>query len=545
MNSAAEKWWLQLCKKAGLALPTLEEAEAEVRTAKPVPLSDELVNAIASTAAAGKKKGPDATSDREAPTQVRIQKADRPADKEEQSFFEVFGRIFVQIGSPRVSVVYQAINRLLKFESSHHDYLYEYIRRLLRKHKVIGSSRQVLKNAMRSLGPLARIRAYYQYEGSVSPEEARDWIEDPSTEISTLVSSPVRKIFAAIVVPPEERDFGAFWFQLSESCHVFVVSKSLSSRDDRPSVICHEFEEMREFFESSLLDKRKEDTPMKPITSGIAAQTESEHEKFDGQDVETESFAVRQTLVDAVYKQLVATYVSLNLPPRAGAGIIIDAGSACLEMWARMVQDILAGKFPYMVVYTNSFLVLQNWGKWRTSPGVRETYVELTGTSLDWEHLVFDGPEAHRKLMDPSFRAMNVYIGAAGIEFDEKTGSIRFGYRRSREEREFKELLFQCRAARRIILATPRKIGFAGGRSFDLLNTKDLNTEAPIYLVTTKPQEGSENESQFKRSLDAFQSKAVERAISERGLEFHWITINGGNEDMPEVLREITIPKKD
>jgi hypothetical protein len=544
MMRVEDIWWMQLCKKTGLALPTLEEAEAELGAAKPIPLSEDTIKVIV----AASEKTISAIPGRRMSEVPHIFGA-ATASREKPPLFERLEQILVQIGSPLVEVASHAIGEFLAFKRSHEDQLFAFCRERLSACSS-PADRQILERAVNPLGPVAEIVAYYDQTVSVSPGEAHGWIEHPFTRISTLVSTPERQIFLALV--DSERvvplmPCKAFWFRPSKECHVFVISRSLAEGQDRPLAICHEMQEMQEMltcFNHSLLCKRMEDSRMTSAIGEKEVESRLKREEYHDQDTKKMPYVIEQMGLDAKDKLLVATWVALHLCLKDGAGILLDAGSACFQMWEKIVGQIHGGDLRFLVVYTNSFLVLENWGKRLTSPGVQRTLMELTGTKLDWEHLAFYGPVAIQKVMNPGFRATNVYIGTSGMEFDEKTGSIRFGYRGPGDEPEWKELLFKCRASRRIILATPRKIGEAGGRAFNILDTQDLFTDAPIYLVTTNPEKGSEYEKQFKQALDAFQSEAVEQAIVSKGLEFHWITIDRESNDVPKKLYEIEVSKR-
>jgi DeoR/GlpR family transcriptional regulator of sugar metabolism len=237
------------------------------------------------------------------------------------------------------------------------------------------------------------------------------------------------------------------------------------------------------------------------------------------------SFAREQESVDRDEKEIAAEWAIDNLPVRSGEGIVVDAGSSGLAVWRLLVERIRKGDPTNITVYSNSFQVLEHWRDNVMIPQVRETSVELIGSSLDAPHLAFYGPEARAKLMPekPTFRPAAVFIGTSGIEFDEH-GRMLFGYHAGDPELDTKKVFFECYAKKRIILATPRKIGHAVGRVFDVLSVKP--SRAPIYLVMAEPSEESPYAEQFHRTRDLFKKNAqLHRSLDEQGLTIHWVSV--------------------
>ena len=78
-----------------------------------------------------------------------------------------------------------------------------------------------------------------------------------------------------------------------------------------------------------------------------------------------------------------------------------------------------------------------------------------------------------------------------------------------------------------MILATPSKIGNPGGRVFDIMSVDSLS-RAPIYLVTTEPQTGnSADNERFAAAGRALRSPKMQSRLRERGVEFHWVVVDG------------------
>jgi len=258
-------------------------------------------------------------------------------------------------------------------------------------------------------------------------------------------------------------------------------------------------------------------------------------------------FERTQEQKDSKYKQLAAEWaVREETRPKTGNRIVLDAGSSCLAVWERLLRDIKGNRLPFMSVCTNNFRVLEKWGE-HAGAGcvpVRDTRVELFASQLNPEHLAFYDTAAPTKLLDPNFRPYVVYIGTSAIEFD--GSSIFFGYHGPEEQRQIKELLFKCYAKFRVILATPAKIGCAGCHVFDILSVEDLNTEAPIYLVTAAPdpQTGAETRQYFDRAKDIFRSEPIQTAVSKRNLQFKWVILDPCNDGVPRVIEILSAPEE-
>lgn len=191
-----------------------------------------------------------------------------------------------------------------------------------------------------------------------------------------------------------------------------------------------------------------------------------------------------------------------------------------------MVKRISGTKLSHLTIYTNNLLVIEDWRQRIHMPRIRETKVRLIGWELDISHMAFYGTEdAKKKIMDPDFRPSVVFIGTSGIEFDDK--GLLFGYHADEAERSFKQLLFQCNTKVRVILATPGKIGYAGGLVFSILDLPGLHKQAPLYLVTVAPTSSNKTQTgrQFQEAEARFK-EAVEGRIKESGLMFSWVILD-------------------
>lgn len=243
---------------------------------------------------------------------------------------------------------------------------------------------------------------------------------------------------------------------------------------------------------------------------------------------ESGDFARMQQDVAPRHKELAAKWVLNELSFGSGAGLILDAGSSCWQLWKETAKAIEKGDCAHLTIYTNNLLVLDEWREGSSKPQIRGTKVKIFGWELDCSHRAFYGgtDEVRLRLKDKNFRPWAVFIGTSGIEFSGEDG-ILFGYHADEAELEIKKILFQCKTRMRIVLATPHKIGYAGGSVFDILDVEDLDTTAPLYLVTTAPdQEEKSHQEQFNQARRIYESKPMQQKIKESGMEFHWIILD-------------------
>jgi hypothetical protein len=241
------------------------------------------------------------------------------------------------------------------------------------------------------------------------------------------------------------------------------------------------------------------------------------------------------------HKELAAKWVLDELSFGSGAGLILDAGSSCCQLWKETAKAIVSGDCAHLTIYTNNLLVLDEWREGSYMPQIRGTKIKIFGWELDCSHRAFYGgtDEVRQRLTDKNFRPWAVFIGTSGIEFDGGgEGGIFFGYHADEAELQIKKILFQCKTRMRIILATPHKIGYAGGSVFDILDVKGLDTTAPLYLVTTAPdQEEKSYKEQFEEARRIYESKPMQQKIKESGLVFHWIILDPESGTLREDLR--------
>jgi len=555
MNYNTDVFLFQLLKKAGIEMPTIEEAEMEIKAAEPLPLSGKVLSAVVDAMPADKqaeaanilcmKLATDTFSDKTSFTSVTP-----------PSWFGKIQSVANGIGAHQARIAWRNLRKFLQLLFEDKDGLFAFLRQQVLIPATI-QDQLFLKELLHQPDSLARVAAYYGQEDEVLATEARDWLRHESTSISSLVSTPHRRIFIAVVdearVAPQKR-FTAFWLQLSNECHVIAVSKRVPKKHELPKIICHELEEIYQTVTNSIVNNIEENNEMSSYDELMVAEEKTDFEEAffeevldeemadEGRkEIEEGSFAAKQRRRDSRKKEIVALWVSQHLPLGDGAGVVIDAGSACLKVWAIIVGLIMRHVYSFLRVFTNNFQVLQLWSKSYNSPGLRTTDVQLMGDRLDWEHLAFYGSEAVKKVMDPDFVATNVYIGASGIEFNQNRKAIRIVYHEP-TEREHKVHLFKCRARRRIVLLTPHKIGRAGALGFNILDIDGIDTEAPIYLVTTKPEEGSEEEKEFKQVRRAFESKELDAAVKEKNLVLHWITVDCKKGEAPKMVDHFWLP---
>lgn len=252
-------------------------------------------------------------------------------------------------------------------------------------------------------------------------------------------------------------------------------------------------------------------------------------------------FAIAQMNIDSEDKALVARWVETEIPLRSGAGIFLDAGSSCLAVWKEIVEAIRNNRYSNLTVYTSSLMVLQSWSEQQIVPQLLGTNLVLAGDEFDAPHLAFYGAAVTRKLLDGDFRPFSVYIGVSGIDFDD---GIFLGYHAGDLEKQAKEALFRCPAKTRVILATPAKIGNAGGRVFNLLAMKGLDTRGSIYLVTTSPEPGTEEEKRFNKAREVFLGDGVQHALRAAGVQFSWIILDRNAKETPKALERLVGPRE-
>ena len=82
-----------------------------------------------------------------------------------------------------------------------------------------------------------------------------------------------------------------------------------------------------------------------------------------------------------------------------------------------------------------------------------------------------------------------------------------------------KELLFQSPCKARVILATARKIGDAGGVVFDLLSLVDEKT--PLFLLTTPPKKGGDEQKRYERALGIYRATGCRKRFWRKGSTFN------------------------
>lgn len=386
------------------------------------------------------------------------------------------------------------------------------------------------------------VRAYRDVDQPLAGSEILDWLRAPSSQVYSLLDQPELGI-AIVTVAPVDRRFVAAWLQFSETEHVLCVNEE-SGEDERLRSVFHELEHLVKFL-CPEINMRHRDISQLTAGRDRGLHVASDLEATSG-GAPLILFALAQRQVDPDDKDLAAEWVATDLPLTNGAGIFVDAGSQCMAVWKAIVGQIEKNQFANLAVVTNSLLVLQDWPDSLTKiPQLQGTTVEPAGEIFDAPHLAFYGEAVRTKLTSPHFRPSAVYIGASGIEFDEQAG-ILLGYHAGEPERASKELLFQCSCKdARVILATPKKIGNPGGRVFDILSVKGLDPKAPIYLVSAEPKADSvEERQQFEAAKRVLQGETMVSKLREKGLTFHWITLDRESRDVPKVKEHMIVPRR-
>ncbi len=478
------------------------------------------------------------------------------SNRTKKELFEKYQNIARLIRSNKPDVANKGLCELVKCESHYGEDFYIFLLWLLAisriaRHKIEDYIQLMKKSRRWSI-------VYCNQRDSISRADALSWLEDHSTQVSELVASPHRSICIASVddarAVPRKR-FESCLISLDNKVHIIVCSGNLTGYE-RTRRICHELlhlvtAESTEDRGHSYAPKQVDDENNKQFIRSKPMEQINQNKQVNDRPHEGPSvalFALDQSHVEPEDKEILANWVTHELPLSSGGGIIVDAGTSCREVWRQIIGQIEMKKCLHMTVYTNSLLVLEDWLKNVDNPHVSGTCVELYGSRLDAHRLAFYGSEYNRgdvreKIMSQGFQPMHVYIGTSGIRFDDK-GRILFGYHGGGAERVVKELLFQRPTEKRIILASPSKIDFTSGSSFDLLKVKNLNT-APIYLVTTNaPENRPALKKKYKKAIEGFTSPAMEKAIrAHEGLEFHWIIIDQNDSGLPKMEKHLVVPK--
>lgn len=431
-----------------------------------------------------------------------------------------------QLGSRSKAVAAKAANQLLQFRARHLDTFREWLDRTLSTPMCEDSTRRLVW-AVHDAQASAKLRAFYydaDFRQVISEASAVAWLSG-EVEAHCVVSTSAMRLSVVKVPIPEGERFAAAWIEVEPSVHLLMVADGLPFPRQRDAVD-HELEH---FCQELIMN-------METTDIGEPAAPPRPKERYV-------SFAGRQLGVDVYEKNLAARWTIHELPLRDGDGIVLDAGTSCWLTWKQILDLVGSEKLAHLMVHTNSHLVQTYWMERTESPQIACLKLELLGTVLDSEHKAYYWRTPKDRVMPRSLRPNTVYIGTSGIEFDEKEG-ILFGYHEGPREQDMKEFFFECAAKRRIILATPAKIGSAGGQSFDVLSIEKIDARAPIYLVTAEPEPGSDYAEAFERAREAFQSEAIQQAVAEKGLLFRWVTLDRNNGGVPKLKEELVAGKE-
>ena len=254
-------------------------------------------------------------------------------------------------------------------------------------------------------------------------------------------------------------------------------------------------------------------------------------------------FANYQLEVDTKQKDLVSRFIARHkdFGLRTGDGVFFDAGSQGFAQYQATIECVLEGQYSHLTAHTNNLMVVQEWCREQWKPALQGMTLDIVGEKLDAPHLALYGPAGRQALLASDFRPAQICIGISGIEFGD--GKIFCGYHSGENEKEMKAALFESRAGIRFMLATPRKIGHAGAKVFDILSIAP-KTKAPLYLVTTAPQSALE-EREFLKAKEACHAELMEENLRNHGIEFHWLILEQSNDGVPEALEHIVINAMD
>jgi DeoR/GlpR family transcriptional regulator of sugar metabolism len=287
------------------------------------------------------------------------------------------------------------------------------------------------------------------------------------------------------------------------------------------------------------------DLPDSSSPSTISHHLNAMHKYIEPSVVESRTFAPLyvddQLKREVDEKQLVARWIAEDLPLTYGSSLFIDAGSQCCFAWRALLEKINRDKLSQLSVLTSSMLVLEDWSKNYCDAQQRVPRVQISGGDFDAPHLAFYGADKSRF---SNFRPAAVLIGAVGIEV--RPDGILLGYNAGAQEHADKKLLFHAlRAKRHIVLATPSKIGDPGGMAFDILslNPSELDSSAPIYIVTTTPAKGTIHEEALQTTLATLRSAQMQTRLKEKGLVLRWVTVSEGpNKELISKTEEFPEP---
>lgn len=485
-----------------------------------------------------------------------------------------------QIGARSPEDARRSLDGLLMLESTHPDSLYGYLAGVMNS-PMPGGEKQRYVEALR-LDPQEAVtlgfRNHPKLGNGFTAREMLSWI-DESADIYPLVITPYRDIvIAAVNIPAVNREsFRSACLQVAADRFVIIISKSESRSVAEKGQLRDMVHELKQHLLPALAsggpslpnDPINQGTqgqdlahescevtsgkdPLEDVSQGTAGSTErlvmasvcreskpmmndatsNQPTSLSGPEEQAqrlnrrpERFAGTQVRLRAEEKELVAQWALNESELKTGCGVVLDAGSSTLALFKEFVARLHTRSTVVFVTFeTNNLQVLTYYYKNVMDSQAQYAQIRLLGSILDADHLAVYGPEGVLRLRSGDFCPSNIYIGTSGIEFTE-SGKIRFSYHADPEE-EFKKALFTCEAKERMILATPNKIGFTGGHFFDILDLKPANT-APIYLVTTSPDEKDEEEMQaFQNSWRVFNSRDMQKKIRDRGLTFQWVVLS-------------------
>ena len=236
-------------------------------------------------------------------------------------------------------------------------------------------------------------------------------------------------------------------------------------------------------------------------------------------------YVIRQLGVEPEAKELLADWLAVSVCLKDGAGVFLDTGSSALTFWNRGLKVLLErGDLEFLHLVTWNYLVLKDVTDWliRHPEKSGALHFSMCGEEYDLPHQSFFGPAARKKLMGGQFQPDLAVIGTSGITFSKR--GILFGYH-SPEEEFNKQTLFQFPCKKRVILAQGTKIGNAGGQVFDILSIKNIDTTAPIMLISTAPEADTPAALDLQEAADSYLDEKLQKAIKNKGIDFTWLTV--------------------
>lgn len=242
--------------------------------------------------------------------------------------------------------------------------------------------------------------------------------------------------------------------------------------------------------------------------------------------------------IDAEVKKKLGHWVVKQFPLEEHAGVFLDAGSQAFYVWQDLYRLLKKKNLRNIHVLSNSYPILKHWVESQRRNPVLGTSLDLAGGVFDDRTLAFYGVQEKKKLS--SMTLSHLYIGAVGVEISDK-GKLLLGYQSVGGEADSKKLLFEASCEKRIVLATSRKIGYAGAKTLDVLDFHDKAHNAPIYLISDTP-ETKDQEVRFERFRYELEAGKLRAHLDNRGITFTWYIVDCHGRE-PQLQSTVPDPK--